>query len=116
MCIRDSLWGAPCRDSGKATPHVGRSVARRQNVFAVVPGKLTLGRANRRPAVKMVGLAVLVRSAGPITQNVGAGGVKVHFPLPGRFGESHPMRLVQHRDDATSSPHRLVSGDLLHLY
>ena len=45
-------------------------------------------------AVEAVGLAVLVRGAGPITQYVGAREVKVHFPLPGGFGESHPMRLV----------------------
>ena len=72
-------------------------------------------RTNPHPAVKAVGLAMLVRSAGPITQNVGAGEVEVHFPLPGWFGESHPMRLVWHRDDATSSSDRLVTGDLLHL-
>ena len=45
-------------------------------------------------AVEAVGLAVLVRGAGPITQGVGAGEVEVHFPLPGMFGESRPMRLV----------------------
>ena len=50
----------------------------------------------------------------PITQNVRAGEVEVHFPLPGRFRESRPMRLVQHRDHATSPPDRLMAGDLLH--
>ena len=45
----------------------------------------------------------------------GAGEVEVYFPLPGRFGESRPMRLVKHRDGATSPPHRLVTSDLLHL-
>ena len=49
----------------------------------VVPGELTLGRTNPHPAVKAAGLAVLVRRAGPITQNVGAEEVEVHFPLPG---------------------------------
>ena len=68
------------------------SVARRQKTFTAVPGKLMLCRTNAHPAVKAVGLAVLVRSAGPITQNVGAR--EVHFPLPGWFGESHPIRLV----------------------
>ena len=91
------------------------SVAWRQKTLPVVPGELTLCRANPHPAVKAVGSAVLVQSTDPITQNVGAGEVEVHFPLPGWFGESHPMRLVQHRDDVTSSPDRLVSGDLLHL-
>ena len=71
-----------------------KSVARRQETLSVVPGELTLCRTNPHPAVKAVGLAVLVRSAGPITQNVGARELEVHFPLPGRFGESHPMRLV----------------------
>ena len=69
------------------------SVARRHKTFPVVPGKLTLCRSNAHPAVKAVGPAVLVRSAGPITQNVGARELEVHFPLPGWFGESHPMRL-----------------------
>ena len=32
--------------------------------------------------------------SGPITQDVGAGEVEVHFPPPGRFGASRPMRLV----------------------
>ena len=59
-------------------------------------------------------MAVLVRSAGPITRNVGARELEVHFPLPGRFGEPRPMRLVQHRDDSTSPPDRLVADDLLH--
>ena len=41
------------------------------------------------PVVKPVGLAVLLRSAGRITQTVGAGEVEVHFPPQGWFGESH---------------------------
>ena len=48
------------------------SVALRQKTLAVVPGKLTLCRTNAHPAVKTFGLAVLVRSSGPITQNVDA--------------------------------------------
>ena len=48
-------------------------------------------------------------------QDVGAGEVEVHFPIPVRLGESRPMRLVQHRDDATSPPYRLMTSDLLHL-
>ena len=59
-------------------------------------------------------MAVLVRSAGPITQNVSARELEVHFPFPGWFGESRPMCLVQHRDDSTLPPDRLVAGDLLH--
>ena len=51
--------------------------------FPVVPGELTLCRTNPHPAVKAVGLAVLVWSAGPIPQNVEAGEVEVRFPLPG---------------------------------
>ena len=35
-----------------------------------------------------------IPGSGPITQGVGAGEVEVNFPVPGRFGESHPMRLV----------------------
>ena len=53
------------------------SVARRPKTLPVVPGELMLCRTNPHPAVKAVGLAVLVRSTGPITQNVGAGEVEV---------------------------------------
>ena len=51
-------------------------------------------RPDPHSAVEAVGLAVLVRSAGPITQDVGAGEVEVHFPLPGRFKEVRLLRLV----------------------
>ena len=50
----------------------------------------------------------------PNNADVEAGEVGVHFPFPGRFGESRPMRLVKHHDDATS-PYRMMTGDLLHL-
>ena len=51
-------------------------------------------RPDPHSAVQAVGLAVLVRGSGPITQDVGAEEVKVHFLLRGRFGGSRPMRLV----------------------
>ena len=57
----------------------------------VVAGELALCHPNPHSAVEAVGLAVLVRCSGPITQDVGAGEVEVYFPLPGMFGES---RLV----------------------
>ena len=70
------------------------SVARRFKTLSAVPGELTLCRPNPHPALEAVGLAVLVRSASPLTQNVGAGEGEVHFSLSGWFGESHLMRLV----------------------
>ena len=70
------------------------SVVQRYKTFPVVLGELTLCRTNPRLAIKAVGLAVLVRSAGPITPTVGAGEEEVRFPLAGWFGESHPMFLV----------------------
>ena len=75
-------------------------------MFPVVAGKLALCRPDPHLAVEAVVLAVLVRGSGPITQDVAVGEVEVHFPLPGRFGESRPVRLLQHRDDATSPPYR----------
>ena len=57
---------------------------------------------------------MLVRSASLLTKHVGKGEVEVHFSLPEWFGESHPMRLIHHRADATSSSDRLVTGDILH--
>ena len=47
------------------------NIAWRQKTFVVLPGKLTLYRASAHPAVKAVVLAVLVRSAGPITHQYG---------------------------------------------
>ena len=69
-------------------------VARCQETFPVVAGELTLCRSDPHSAVEAVGSAVLVRGSGPITQDVGAGEVEVHFSLPGRFGKSRSMRLV----------------------
>ena len=47
-------------------------VARRQKTLPVVSGELTLRRTDSHPTVKAVGLAVLIGSTGPVTQNVGA--------------------------------------------
>ena len=90
-------------------------VARRWETFHVVAAELPLCRPDPYSVVEAVGLVVLVKGSGQITQDVGAGEVKLHFPLPGGFGESRPMRLVLHRDDATSTPYRLITSDLLHL-
>ena len=70
------------------------SVARRWEAFPVVAGELALCRPDPHSAVEAVVLAVLVGSTGPITQDVGAGEVDVHFLLPGWFRDSYPMRLV----------------------
>ena len=43
------------------------SATERQKMFAFVPRKLTLCRTKAHSVVKTVGLAVLVRGAGPIT-------------------------------------------------
>ena len=69
-------------------------VARREETFPVVAGELALCFLDPHSAVEAVGLAVMVRGSGPITKNVGEGEVEVRFPLPRRFGESGPMRLV----------------------
>ena len=47
------------------------NIARRPKTLVVLPGNLTLYRASAHPAVKAVVLAVLVRNAGPITQQYG---------------------------------------------
>ena len=69
-------------------------VARRYETFRVAAGDLTLCLSDPHSAVEAAGSAVLVRCSGPITQDVGAGEVKVHFPLLERIGESRPMLLV----------------------
>ena len=60
------------------------SVARHQKSLAVVPRTHTLQRANAHPAATAVDFAGMVQSTSPITQNVGARDLEVHFPLPGR--------------------------------
>ena len=69
-------------------------VARRWKTFPVVAGELALCRPDPHSAVKGGGLAVLVQGSDPMTQNVAAGELEVHFQFPGRFGEFYPMRLV----------------------
>ena len=54
-------------------------VARCSETFPVVAGELAPCRRDPHSAVQAVGLAVLVRGSGPTTQDVGAGGVEVHF-------------------------------------
>ena len=93
-------------------------------------------RAISHPAVQEVGLAVLVRVAGPAAQFFVAIELKVHFPFPRWPRESRPLHLVHHRDgpsstlnrespvhcisyihhrdDPSSTPNRLVSRTLLH--
>ena len=66
-------------------------------------------------AVEAVGLAMLARSARPITLSMEAGEVEVHSSLSGWFIDSQSVCLVQHRDSTTSSPDRLMAGALLHL-
>ena len=91
------------------------SVARGQGTFPVFNGELALCRPDPHSALEAVALAVLIRGSGPRRQEVGAGEAEVNFPLPGRFGDFYPIRLVQHHDDATSPPYRLISSDLFHL-
>ena len=62
------------------------AIAGCQKSLAVAARKLPLCRANRHPAVQAVGLAVLVRSAGPVAQTFVARKLKVHFPFPGWSG------------------------------
>ena len=59
-------------------------------------------------------LAMLIRSAGPVAQYLVVEQLEVHLRLPGGSGETHPVRLVHHGDDPTSTANRLVSGDLFH--
>ena len=76
----DSLWEHRVAVAVIPLRAWNASVARRQKTLTAVPGKLPLCRTNAYPAVKAVVLAVLVRSAGPITQNVGAR--ELEFPAP----------------------------------
>ena len=88
--------------------------AGRQETLAVTPTKFPLSSTISNPAVRTVGLAVLIRSAGPVAQYLVVRELEVYFPLPGRSRETRPVRLVHHPDDPTSTANRLVSGDLLY--
>ena len=89
-------------------------MAGRQESLTVTPRKFPLCSANSHPAVQKVGLTVLIRSAGPVAQYLVTRGLVVNLPLPGRSKEIDPVRLVQHRDELTSTTaSRLVSGNLL---
>ena len=90
------------------------AVPGRQETLAVTARKFPLHSTNSHPAVQTVGLAVLIRSAGPVAQYLVARELEAHFLLPGRSRETRPVRLIHHRDDPTSTANRLVSGDLLH--
>ena len=90
------------------------AVAGRQETFAVTARKFPLCSTSFHPTVQTAGLAVLIRSAGPVAQCLVVREREVHFPLSGRSREACPVRLVHHRDDPTSTANRLVSGDLVH--
>ena len=83
--------------------------------LALTPKKLPWGLANSHPAAHAVGLAVVVRGAGPVAQTFVARELKAHFSFPGHLGESCSVRLVHHCDDATSTSNRLVSSNVFHL-
>ena len=78
------------------------AVAGLQETLAVTPRKFPLCSTNSHPAVQAVGLAVLIRSAGQVARYLVARGLEVHFQLPERSREVCLVRLVHHRDDATS--------------
>ena len=90
------------------------AVAGNQETIAVTPGKFPLCSTNSHSAVSTVGLAVLIRSAGPVAQYIVARELEVYFPLPGRSRETRPVRFVHHRYDPISTANRLVPGDFLH--
>ena len=90
------------------------AIAGSQETLAVTLRKFPLCITNSHPAVRAVGLAVLIRVAGLVAQYLVVRELEVHFPFPGRSRETRPVRLVQHRDDPTSTANPLLSGDLLH--
>ena len=110
------------RSAVAAKPFCARNAAvtGRQVTFAITPRKFPLCSTNSHPAVQTFILAVLVRSAGLVSQYLVAEKLEVHFLLPGRSRETRPVqtrpvRLVRHRDDPTSTANRSVSSDLLQI-
>ena len=57
---------------------------------------------------------MLVRGGGPVARTLVARELNTHLPFL-QSRESYPTRLVHHRDGATSTSNRLVSGDIFHL-
>ena len=95
------------RGAVAATPFGTRNTAvvRRQESLAVTPTTFPLCSVNSHPAVQTVGLAVLIRTAGPVAQYRVTRELEVHFPLPGRSREIRPVRFVHHRDNPLSLIH-----------
>ena len=89
------------------------AAAGRQETLAVTPRKFQLCSTNSHPAVQTGGLAVVIRSTGPVAQYLVVRELEVHFPLPGWSREARPVHLVHHRDYPTSTENWLVPGDLL---
>ena len=79
------------------------AVAGREETLAVTPRKFPLCTTNSHLALQTVGLAVLIRSTGPVSQNLVERELGVHFPLPGRSRESRRVRRVRHRDGPSST-------------
>ena len=110
-----SVWMHGVAVSAKPIGVRYAAIAGRQKELAVNPRKLQLCHATSHPAVQAVGRAVLVPGAGPVAQNFVPRELTVHFPFPVWSGESSPMRLVHHRDDATSTSDLLVSSSFIPL-
>ena len=91
------------------------AVAGHQEALALSLRKFLLCITILHPAVQTVGLAMLIRSAGPVARYILARELEVLFPPSRRSRETRPVRLVHHRDDPISTANRFMSGDLLHL-
>ena len=80
-----------------------------------VTGKFPTGGADPHVAVEAIGLAVLVRGASPVLQDVVLRVLKIRFPFPGGTSKTFPVGLVENREDTTTAAYGLVAGDLVDL-
>ena len=109
--IRGLPWGAPCRGSGETTRRVGRKRTPAQTNVHHCSGKAHA--APRR--CESGGKGSWFGGADPECRpnNANCKCKRVGDPFTARR-TVHPVRLIHHRDDPTSTANRLVSDDLLH--
>ena len=61
-------------------------------------GEFPTGGADAHVAIEAIGLAVLIRGASPVLQDVVLRMLEIHFPFPGGMRETLPVGLVENRE------------------
>ena len=84
--------------------------------FAFGPRKFASGNINAHLLILSHVRLSLIRSAGPVGEDVAPKGLKVELSFPLGAEETFPVRFVHDDDSAATTAYELVAGDLVHLY